>query len=60
MIRKPSLDEQTLRIAESMLRMPPKQHDEMKIANQKIYPSNRKRGQLARAVFIRAKLEARN
>jgi hypothetical protein len=36
MARKPDLDEQTVRIAEQMLRMPPKPHDDMKLGARKL------------------------
>ena len=41
---KPYLDEATLRIAQRMLNMPPKPHDEMKVRKPRTKPSRWKSG----------------
>jgi hypothetical protein len=45
MPKTPNLDETTRRIAERMLRMPPKPHDQMKLGRAKrgVSPAKRKR-----------------
>ncbi len=40
-IKKPDLDEATLRIVERMLQMPPKLHDEMKVGKPKARKSKK-------------------
>jgi hypothetical protein len=43
MAKKPDLDDATLQIAERMLRMPPKPHEEMKVGKAKRTPRKPRR-----------------
>jgi hypothetical protein len=56
MAKKLDSDKPTRRIAERLLDMPPKPHQEMKFGKTKNAPKNRKSGQQQRGAFTRANL----